>query len=89
MGFKWNTATTTYLGGAGENQDDLPDTNVPNLLVTTAEVPKWFKTVPNSAGTQSDWEVTSGDREILNKPTIPDTQVPSDWTSTPPGKKTT
>ena len=82
MGFKRNTTTTAYLGGAGENQDDLPDTNVPDLLIATTEVPKRFKTVPNSAGTQSDWEATSGDAEILNKPTIPNAQVPSDWTST-------
>ena len=82
MGFKRNTTTTAYLGGAGENQDDLPDTNVPDLLIATTEVPKRFKTIPNSAGTQSDWEATSGDAEILNKPTIPDAQVPSDWTST-------
>jgi hypothetical protein len=30
----------------------------------------------------ADWTATSGDAEILNKPTIPAAQVNSDWTST-------
>ena len=31
---------------------------------------------------QSDWNASSGDAQILNKPTIPAAQVPSDWDAT-------
>ena len=31
---------------------------------------------------KSDWNATSGDAQILNKPTIPAVQVPADWNAT-------
>ena len=37
---------------------------------------------------QSDWNATSGDALILNKPTIPAAQVQSDWNASSEGDPT-
>ena len=41
----------------------------------------WTTAAPSDAqkNVQSDWDATSGDAQILNKPTIPAAQIQSDW----------
>jgi len=77
-------ATIIYV----DDQDDLKVDKIAGKGLSENDFTNTLKTkldgIQDGAevNVNADWNATSGDAEILNKPTIPDAQVNSDWNAT-------
>ena len=70
----------SYLDKTGLNVTDSAAGDTMNLNAGGLTFPD--ATSQYSAAVNADWNATSGLAEILNKPTIPDAQIQSDWNQT-------
>ena len=71
---------TLGSGGLTQNQVDTRITTLrPNAFTDADETKLDGIAAGAEVNVQSDWDATSGDAQILNKPTIPPAQVQPDW----------
>ena len=67
------------------NSASVPNAKLPATATrfpTYAEVTGTKPPANAEQNVNADWDATSGDAQILNKPSIPAAQVPSDWNAT-------